>query len=134
RATIDGNPFPQAPEYIATDTAEYVLPVGDSGQFFFFTDWAFQGEKNFFIYESKEFKSNDTFEGGVRIGYSFNDGKYEVALFGRNITDEENVKGGIDFNNLTGFDNEPRIVGGSFITRFWGRAAWNPRGPGGEHN
>jgi iron complex outermembrane receptor protein len=118
RATIDGNPFPQAPEYIATVTAEYVLPVGDSGQFFFFTDWAFQGETNFFIYESKEFKSNDTFEGGVRIGYSFNDGKYEVALFGRNITDEENVKGGIDFNNLTGFDNEPRIVGISFKAQF----------------
>ena len=41
-----------------------------------------------------------------------------MALFGRNITDEENVKGAIDFNNLTGFDNEPRIIGASFRTRF----------------
>ena len=57
-------------------------------------------------------------EGGARIGYSHDGGKWEVALFGRNITDEENVKGAIDFNNLTGFDNEPRIIGASFRTRF----------------
>ena len=29
----------------------------------------------------------------------------------RNITDEDNVKGGIDFNNNTGFVNEPRTFG-----------------------
>ena len=117
-AFVDGNPFPQAPEYIATVTARYGLPVGDDGEFFIFTDWAFQGETQFFIYEAEEFQSEDTFEGGLRIGYSMNDGQYEVAVFGRNITDEENVKGAIDFNNLTGFDNEPRIIGASFTTRF----------------
>ena len=115
---IDGNPFPQAPEYIATVTARYGVPVGDAGEFFVFTDWAFQGETNFFIYEAAEFKSDDTFEGGLRIGYSMNDGHYEVAVFGRNITDEENVKGAIDFNNLTGFDNEPRVIGVSFRAQF----------------
>jgi iron complex outermembrane receptor protein len=47
-----------------------------------------------------------------------NDGQYEVAVFGRNITDEENPKGGIDFNNFTGFDNEPRVVGVSFRAKF----------------
>jgi iron complex outermembrane recepter protein len=31
-----------------------------------------------------------------------------VALFGRNITDQIRIVGGIDFNNLTGFINEPR--------------------------
>ncbi len=94
------------------------MPVGDAGEFFVFTDWAFQGETNFFIYEATEFKSEDTYEGGLRIGYSMNDGQYEVAVFGRNITDEENVKGAIDFNNLTGFDNEPRVIGVSFRANF----------------
>jgi iron complex outermembrane receptor protein len=112
-AIIDGNPFTQAPEYIATVTARYGVPVG-GGELFFFTDWAFQGETNFFLYESTEYRSDSTFEGGVRVGYAPDDGKWELALFGRNITDEENVKGGIDFNNLTGFDNEPRILGISF--------------------
>ena len=115
---IDGNPFPQAPEYIASITARYGVPVGDDGEFFVFTDWAFQGETNFFLYEATEFRSKDTYEGGLRIGYSMNDGQYEVAVFGRNITDEENVKGAIDFNNLTGFDNEPRIIGVSFRANF----------------
>jgi outer membrane receptor protein involved in Fe transport len=116
-AIIDGNPFVQAPEYVATITARYGIPIGD-GELFFYTDWAFQGETNFFIYESKEFKSDGNYEGGARIGYAANGGKWEVAVFGRNITDEENVKGAIDFNNLTGFDNEPRIIGASFTTRF----------------
>jgi iron complex outermembrane receptor protein len=115
---IDGNPFPQAPEYIATLTARYGVPIGGSGEFFVFTDWALQGDTHFFIYEAEEFKSDETFEGGLRIGYSHDDGRYEVALFGRNITDEENVKGAIDFNNLTGFDNEPRVIGISFRARF----------------
>jgi iron complex outermembrane recepter protein len=116
-AIIDGNPFVQAPEYIATVTARYGIPLGD-GELFFYTDWAFQGETNFFIYEAEEFKSDGNYEGGARIGYAANGGKWEVAVFGRNITDEENVKGAIDFNNLTGFDNEPRIIGASFTTRF----------------
>jgi iron complex outermembrane receptor protein len=118
RAIIDGNPFVQAPEYIATVAARWGIPVGDNSEFFFYTDWAFQGETQFFLYESAEYFSDETFEGGARIGYSRDGGKWEVALFGRNITDEENVKGGIDFNNLTGFDNEPRIVGVSFRARF----------------
>ena len=116
-AVVDGNPFPQAPKYVAYLTARYGIPIGN-GELFFYTDWAFQGETNFFLYEAKEFKSDNTYEGGARIGYSFNQGKYEVAVYGRNITDEENVKGAIDFNNLTGFDNEPRVVGVSFNAHF----------------
>jgi len=116
-AGIDGNPFTQAPEYIATMTARYGIPVG-AGEIFFFTDWAFQGDTEFFLYQSEEYHSGETYEGGARIGYSHNGGQWEVALFGRNITDEQNVKGGIDFNNLTGFDNEPRILGITFRAHF----------------
>ena len=39
-------------------------------------------------------------------------------MFGRNITDEENIKGQIDFNNLTGFVNDPRILGVDFNKKF----------------
>ena len=41
-----------------------------------------------------------------------------MALFGRNITDETVVVGGIDFNNLTGFLNEPSTWGVEFKARF----------------
>ena len=45
------------------------------------------------------------------LGYAALDGRWEVAVFARNITDEDNVRGGIDFNNNTGFVNDPRTFG-----------------------
>jgi hypothetical protein len=87
------------------------MPFGSDGELFAFTDWAYQGETNLFIYESVEFQTDDQFEGGLKFGYAKTDGSLELAVFARNITDEDNVKGGIDFNNNTAFVNEPRILG-----------------------
>ncbi|WP_435418190.1 TonB-dependent receptor [Parerythrobacter aurantius] len=111
RALVDGNPFPNAPEFTADVTAELTLPVGDDNKIFVFTDWQYQGKTNFFLYESLEFNSNNQIEGGLRIGYGDIDDRWSVALFARNITNEDNVRGGIDFNNNTAFVNEPRIIG-----------------------
>ncbi|KRA64293.1 TonB-dependent receptor [Caulobacter sp. Root655] len=110
RALVNGNPFPNAPKYVLNFTARYAYPIGD-GELFAYTDWFKQGYTNLFLYESKEFNSKGAFEGGLKLGYAKQDGAYEVALFARNITNEVNLRGGIDFNNLTGFVNEPRIVG-----------------------
>ncbi len=106
---IDGNSFPNAPEWIANFTARYAIPFG-SGEFFGYTDWAYKGDTNFFLYESIEFGQDGYWEGGLRLGYKADAG-YEAALFARNILDEDALTGGIDFNNLTGFVNEPRILG-----------------------
>ncbi|HOY78229.1 MAG TPA: TonB-dependent receptor [Hyphomonadaceae bacterium] len=111
RALVDGNPFPNAPESIANFTARYSIPLGNGGELFAFTDWAFQGKTNLFIYESREFQTKDQFEGGLKVGWTNTEGTLEVAAFARNITDEDNVKGAIDFNNNTAFVNEPRIIG-----------------------
>lgn len=111
--SIDGNRLPQAPKWIYNFTARYAIPVA-GGEFFVYTDWAYRSEVNFFLYESKEFRGAPMLEGGLRIGYSWDDGRRELALFGRNITDEVALVGGIDFNNLTGFVNEPRIIGLEF--------------------
>jgi iron complex outermembrane recepter protein len=73
---------------------------------------------SFFLYDSAEFNGDPLLEGGLRIGYNWNSGQYELALFGRNITNEQELVGGIDFNNLTGFVNEPRIFGLEFSARF----------------
>ena len=116
-AVIDGNPLPQAPEVIANFTLRYGIPVGN-GEIFAHTDWAYRSEVNFFLYESIEFTGKALLEGGLRVGYNWNGGKYEAALFGRNITDEEVATGGIDFNNLTGFLNEPQIFGVQFKAKF----------------
>jgi iron complex outermembrane recepter protein len=111
RALVDGNPFPNAPDWIFDVTARWAMPVNNHGEVFVYTDWAYQGRTNFFLYESREFVTGGQFEGGLRIGYAAQDGSWEVALFGRNITDEDNLKGGIDFNNNTAFVNEPRTIG-----------------------
>ncbi|HEX5162770.1 MAG TPA: TonB-dependent receptor [Steroidobacteraceae bacterium] len=116
-AVIDGNPLPQAPELITSLTLRYGMPVG-SGEFFAFTDWSYRSKVNFFLYESTEFTGKELLEGGIRVGYNWGEGKYEAALFGRNITDEEIAVGAIDFNNLTGFLNEPQIWGVQFMARF----------------
>ncbi len=114
RALVDGNPFPNAPEWSGDLTARYSVPVGDSGEFFIFTDWTFLGETNFLLYESLEFNADSRIEGGLKVGYAGSDGQWEIAAFARNITDEDNVQGVIDFNNNTAFVNEPRVIGVSF--------------------
>jgi outer membrane receptor protein involved in Fe transport len=111
RALVDGNPFPNAPDLTADLTARYSMPAGPDGEFFIFTDWAYQGDTNLFLYESREFQTDGQFEGGLKVGWTKYDGSLEAAVFVRNITDEDNIKGGIDFNNNTAFVNEPRIVG-----------------------
>jgi len=116
-ARVNGNPFPQAPEYTLDLSARYERPMGERGAFFADTDWTVRGETNLFLYDAAEFRIESQFEGGLRVGYAGNDGAYEVAVFARNITDEENVIGGIDFNNLTGFVNEPRIIGVSLSAK-----------------
>lgn len=118
-AIITGNPFPQAPKWTWNVTARVSKPVGGNGdELYLFTDWAGQGRTNLFLYESAEFFTNGNVEGGARLGYLCHDGKLDLAVFARNILDAENVKGAIDFNNLTGFVNEPRIWGVSASLSF----------------
>jgi outer membrane receptor protein involved in Fe transport len=116
-ALVNGNPFPNAPKYTFDFTARYSVPVA-TGELFAFTDWKRQGYTNLFLYQSKEFYSKGDFEGGLKLGYANKEGGWEVAAFARNITNESNVKGAIDFNNLTAFVNEPRVIGVSVDARF----------------
>ncbi len=109
---ISGNSFPNAPEWIANATARYSVPV-EGGELYAFTDWAYKGDTNFFLYDSVEFFQEGYWEGGLRFGYASDRG-YDVSVFGRNITDEDALTGGIDFTTLTGFVNEPQTFGIEF--------------------
>ncbi len=118
KALIDGNELPQAPKWTHNLTARWGIPMDDGNEFYVFTDWVYRSDLNFFLYDSVEFTGKSLTEGGLRVGYSWNYGKYDVALFGRNITDEVQVVGAIDFNNLTGMINEPRTMGVEFRASF----------------
>ncbi len=106
---ISGNPFPNAPKWIANFTGRYIIPFR-TGEFYGYTDWAFKGDTNFFLYESKEYSQDGYWEGGLRLGYKSKRG-FDVSIFVRNLTDYDALTGGIDFNNLTGYVNEPRTFG-----------------------
>ena len=114
---INGNPLPRAPKWTSNFTLRYSRPVA-SGEVFVFTDWAYRSTYNMFLYESKEFTAKSLLEGGLRVGYNWADGKYEFAVFGRNITDRLQVVAAIDFNNLTGIVTEPRTIGAQFKMNF----------------
>ena len=116
-ALIDGNPFPNAPKVTANFIADYHAPLTDSMTLNVSVDGSIQGYTNLFLYESEEFHTSGNFELGAKIGLGFQDDKYEIAAFARNLTDEVNLAGGIDFNNNTGFVTEPRIVGIMFSAR-----------------
>jgi iron complex outermembrane receptor protein len=114
---INGNPLPQAPKTTASFTLRYSQPLA-GGEWYVLTDWVYRSKINFFLYESREFTGKALTEGGLRVGYVWGNGKYEAAAFGRNITDQIRIVGGIDFNNLTGFINEPRTWGVQFRAQF----------------
>lgn len=109
-AVVDGNPLPNAPEFNANLRLRWTIPLA-AGDFYVATDWMFQSDRQFLIYDTVEYNSGDTYEGGVRIGFEAANGRWDAAVFGRNITDEEYLKGVIDFNNNTGFVNDRRIWG-----------------------
>jgi len=111
QVSIDGNPFPRTPKTNYSFTLRYGTPVGDDGELFIFTDWVYYGKIQMALYYTPEFETTSQYEGGLRIGYRNTRNNWEVAMFGRNITDEDNVKGFVDFSNNTGFVNEPPIWG-----------------------
>jgi len=106
--SIDGNQLPQSPKFTLNWTAGYELPVGD-GAIYAFTDWYYRSKIQFFLYKSVEFSDDKLVEGGLRIGYRTD--RFDFAGFVRNITNDKSGTGGIDFNNLTSYVNEPRIFG-----------------------
>ena len=112
RAIIDGNPFQHAPKWTANLQLDYTHPLANGNELYLFTDWKLKGKTSDFLYESIEFTFGTQFEGGLRLGYRDTTRNFEIGLFARNITDEHNPIGGIDFANNLGYVNQPRIWGG----------------------
>ena len=116
-ALIDGNPLPQAPRYVANFMLRYGIPLANGDEVFAMTDWAYRSKINYFLYEAKEFRGRSLTEGGVKVAYQMHNG-IEVAAFARNVLNQIRAVSAIDFNNLTGMINDPRIIGGSLKYKF----------------
>ena len=118
RAIIDGNPFQHAPKWTANLELDYTHPLSGGSELYLYTDWKLKGKTSDFLYESVEFTFGTQFEGGLRAGYRDTVRNFEVGMFARNITNEHNPIGGIDFANNTGYVNQPRIWGAEASYRF----------------
>lgn len=118
RAAINGNPFPQAPRWLMNFNASYTYEMKNGSKLYAQTDWVAQSDFNLFLYDATEFHVGTNFEGGARIGWRSPSDSVDVFAFARNITNESNVIGAIDFNNLTAFVNDPRVIGGGVAFRF----------------
>lgn len=118
-AIIDGNHLPHSPHWIAFLLVNYKTEW-QAGLLYFQTDWVYRSEVDFFLYQSKEFEGPGLLEGGLKFGYRWSKNKfnYEISMLARNITNEQEIIGGVDFNNLTGIVNEPRYVGLEFKIGF----------------
>ena len=114
---IGGNPLPRAPKWVVNWTLKYSTELA-GGDLVVLTDWAYKDKYNMFLYAAKEHTAKSALEGGLRAGYSWNSGKYEVAAYSRNITNHQQVVAAIDFNNLAGIINEPRNFGLQFKATF----------------
>ena len=120
RAILDGNSLPDAPEWISNITLRYTKELAE-GEFFTYADVSYRSEIDFFLYESVEFEGKPLTEVGLRAGYAWAQGdyEYEVSAFVRNLFDEQQAIGGVDFNNNTAMVNEERYIGAEFKVNFF---------------
>jgi iron complex outermembrane receptor protein len=117
-AIINGNPLPQAAKWVGDASLRYDYPLSGGRGLYFYTDWSYRSKINFLLYTAKEFVGPAMLQAGLRAGYTWSDAKYELAVFCRNCTNEIRTVGAIDFDDLTGFINDPRIVGVQFSGKF----------------
>ena len=116
-ASINGNPLPRAPKWQSNFTLRYSHPIAN-GEFYAYTDWVYRSDYNMFLDEAKEYRAKSLLEGGLRVGYKWQDSKYEIAAYGRNITNKVQLVDAINFDNLTGIVNDPRTFGVQFKANF----------------
>jgi len=113
--SIDGNDLPRAPEWMYNFVLRYNMPL-TNGDLYFQTDWVYRSDFSMFLYDSVEFHADSFLEGGINVGYVTD--RWEVSVYGRNITDELKLVAAIDFNNLEGIINEQFTYGVEATFRF----------------
>ncbi|HET7204659.1 MAG TPA: TonB-dependent receptor [Steroidobacteraceae bacterium] len=128
----DGKPTANAPEFAASMGARYEMTVGDGLRFMVAADARYSDEYNPSGFDNPlaMMDSYWTVDASVRFGRD--DGLWEVALLGKNLTDQFYVSGVVDgpltgtrggtadsvFADQLGFGNVPRTVVLQLSTRF----------------
>lgn len=107
---IDRNSLYNSPERIMNLSVRYREST-NIGDVELAMDWATRSSLRFTLYESLEYRDDGAVEGGVRVGIQFKNTRHWLAVFIRNILNDESMIGSVDFNNLTSMLNAPRTWG-----------------------
>ncbi|AXK42767.1 TonB-dependent receptor [Erythrobacter aureus] len=88
QVSLEGNRLPNAPKWNATFGAEYRAPLGSAGFLTLRGDVARRGTAYFKPSNDPRYASSPTTLVNGRISWEPSGGQWEVALYGRNLTDE----------------------------------------------
>lgn len=117
-AEINGNPLPYAPRFVANLNASYRIPLNQTQRLILATDWSWRSTDYFTLYKSVEFQGKALLLGGASLMFDDTKRHYQASVFVRNITNKVVGIGALDFDNYTGYINDPRIIGGSLKYNF----------------
>lgn len=119
--TLDNREAVLAPNVTANGFVRYAQPVG-AGELAGTFSFNYQGEHFFDITNSELSREDGYLLLDARLAYVVNDGMWEFAVFGRNLTDKEYRVYTFDFTGPAGFNQQffgpPRWWGGSIRLNF----------------
>lgn len=120
---LSGNQIIYASEWNINASADWIIAQMDVGELRLNVGTSFQSEVFFEAPNRKTFTQDDYWVTNARLGFESQDGRYSVALWGKNIFDKEYVVFGFDTKAFgLGFDffqrGLPRTFGADFTINF----------------
>ena len=118
---LSGNTLRDAPEFTASIVAQYTWPIR-FGSLTLHGEYQYQSEIFFNPFNEDEVKQSGFDTAGARLSFDSNDGRWGVAVFGRNIFDDEYKTTVFRFDS-TGFNTlgnvgQPRTFGIELTARY----------------
>ncbi|GAB3094349.1 TonB-dependent receptor [Aestuariicella hydrocarbonica] len=118
---LSGNELIEAPKMTFNVSGDYLVYLGDNGSINFHADANYVGSQYFHATNADEFKADSFWDVGARIAYRSPSEKYELSIYGKNLTDNDEVTGvETDANTATRFTTVPfpRRFGIDFTVNF----------------
>lgn len=92
-ADLSGNDLIEAPKHSLNFGGDYRIPVGNDGALTFHADATHVGSQFFQASNAPESKANAFWDVGARVAYREPSGRYEVAVYAKNLTDNRELQG-----------------------------------------
>ncbi len=116
------NRFRLQSKHKAAAGIDVTLPVGDTAELFFFPTVTYSSKQFFEIPNSERLSENGYVLINARAGIRFDEGRYEITAFARNLTDEDYLidagNTGGAFGTATFIAGEPRLYGVQVAAKF----------------